>query len=47
MYTMEVTLVQRNLIIKSGLFATHTTIEGKDIPKEVGREVTKHLKNFH
>lgn len=43
---MEVTLVQRNLTIRSGLFATEVIIEGKDIPKEVGREVTKHLKNF-
>jgi hypothetical protein len=44
---MQVKLKKKELSISEGLFTSVVYIKGENIPLEVGREVTKFLKNFH
>lgn len=44
---MQVKLKKKELSISDGLFKSIVYIKGENIPLEVGREVTKFLKNFH
>ena len=44
---IEINLKNKELKLRSGLFCSTVYIEGINIPKEVGREVNKYLKNFH
>jgi hypothetical protein len=44
---IEINLKNKELKLTMGLFTSIVYIEGINIPKEVGREVTKYLKNFH
>jgi len=44
---IELDLKSKELKLKSGLFTSIVYIKGINIPLEVGREVTKYLKNFN
>lgn len=44
---MQIKLNKKELSLKQGLFESIVYIKGENIPLEVGREVTKYLKNFH
>ncbi len=44
---IKIDLKGKELKLTMGLFTSVVYIKGINIPLEVGREVTKYLKNFH
>jgi len=44
---IKIDLKGKELTLTMGLFTSVVYIKGINIPLEVGREVTKYLKNFH
>jgi hypothetical protein len=44
---IEINLKNKELTLTMGLFTSVVYIKGINIPLEVGREVTKYLKNFN
>ena len=43
---IEINLKNKELTLTMGLFTSVVYIKGINIPLEIGREVTKYLKNF-
>ena len=44
---IELNLKNKELTLTMGLFTSVVYIKGINIPLEIGREVTKYLKNFN